>query len=251
MDIEERSSRGWSVSVEYERMEYKALLLRDVTRGADTSTIFMEEEDGFEHFPLMMLKMPTALRETFIDFLASSFDCRVSALHLGSGYLVDVFESYLVDLAFSAEDYETMNPVEAARALTNGVKEAVISLGFGIPGGSAALKNVDITISREDIPRMVATGKKIGDDTGKGLFFGALEKYVQKHLALDLTHENVKIVRIACAAFVLGAEGKIKITRPTGGDGGDDEAGQRRATRRLVNGLVDVAKGGKLSAGKT
>jgi hypothetical protein len=59
-------------------------------------------------------------------------------------------------------------------------------------------------------------------------------------------HERVSILRIACGPFVLGAEGRVKLTTPSAMDA---ESVQRRATSRLVNGLVEIAKGGKMSIG--
>lgn len=61
---------------------------------------------------------------------------------------------------------------------------------------------------------------------------------------MNIKHERVKIVKIACGAFVLGADGKAKLTEPVSQDGNNI---QNRATWRLYNGLVGLAKGGALS----
>lgn len=66
-------------------------------------------------------------------------------------------------------------------------------------------------------------------------------------MALDLQHEKVRLVRIACGAFVLGAEGKVKLTHLAGSDSGEGSRGA--ATRRLINGFIGHAVGGSLSAG--
>jgi hypothetical protein len=60
---------------------------------------------------------------------------------------------------------------------------------------------------------------------------------------MNIKHERVKIVKIACGAFVLGADGKAKLTEPVSQDGDNF---QNRATWRLINGLARLAKGGVL-----
>lgn len=240
------SSRGMLVTVTYEKMEYKAILLRD-DRTSDGDTTLGSVRDGmegFQHFPLLLSKMPGPLRETFTDYLATTFDTRISALRLPSKYLTDTFEHYISDLS-NDDDGELMDMIDRSRTLRTIIKETVFFIGFDLP--SASLKTIDISIAREDLPRMVARGKKLGRQTdGDSPFFDALTAYIKGHMALDMKHERVKIVRVACGAFVLGAEGKIKLTQPTSSE--DEISPQRRATRRLINGLVFAAVGGSLAS---
>lgn len=232
--------RGMLVTITYEKIEYKAIMLRDNQQDMDwTVASARENGDGFESFPLLLLKMPGSLRETFLEFLAATFDVRVSTQHISSKYLIGALERYVADLSI-AEDGEELEPLERAKILRDAVKETAVYVGFDIPGGS--LKTVDIQIAREDLPRMVFVGQKIGQSP----LFDALTSYAKAHLAMDLRHEKVKIVRIASGAFVLGGEGKIKITQPLAIDGGDSP--QSRATRRLVDNLIEVALGGTLSS---
>ncbi|CZR67768.1 uncharacterized protein PAC_17667 [Phialocephala subalpina] len=241
------SSRGMLVTVTYEKMTYKAILLRD-DRTSDPDTTLGSIREGmeeFQHFPLLLSKMPGPLRETFTDYLATTFDTRISVLHLSSKYLTDTFEHYISDLS-NDEDGELMDMIDRSRTLRTIIKETLFFIGFDLP--SASLKTIDISIAREDLPRMVARGKKLGRQAdGASPFFDALAAYVKGHMALDMRHEGVKIVRVACGAFVLGAEGKIKLTQPTSSQ--DEISPQRRATRRLINDLVAAAVGGAL-AGK-
>ncbi len=93
-------------------------------------------------------------------------------------------------------------------------------------------------------------GKKFGGGRiTEWPFFSALVRYIESHLALDLRNEKVKVIRIACGAFVLGEEGKVKLTQPLARDDGDNP--QSRATKRLVNDLVGVAMGGAFSVNET
>lgn len=64
-------------------------------------------------------------------------------------------------------------------------------------------------------------------------FTEAVHAYLARHLALDLFHPGVRILRIACFDFVLG-ESRVKIFDRNGGNS---------AVRQLVEGLVNKAKG--------
>lgn len=240
------SSRGMLVTVTYEKMAYKAILLRD-DRTSDADTTIGSVREGmeeFQHFPLLLSKMPGPLRETFTDYLSTTFDTRISPLHLSSEYLTDTFEHYISDLS-NDEDGELMDMIDRSRTLRTIIKETLFVIGLDLP--STSLKTIDISIAREDLPRMIARGKKLGRQSdGESPFLDALAAYITGHMALDMRHEGVKIVRIACGAFVLGAEGKIKLTQPTSGE--DDISPQRRAMRRLINDLVSTAIGGSLNA---
>jgi hypothetical protein len=240
-------SRGLLVTIAYEKIEYTAALLRDVKAGDwdETSAGAGSNEDGFEHFPLMLLKMPVSLREAFTSFLATTFDARISALQFPSSYVTTAFEEYLVYVCVD-EDGDPLDVVESTRATKNVVGAVEVYIGFNLPGGSSALKTLDIKISRDDLPRIISRGKPAGTGQQDTPLWNALTAYVNAHLALDLKHERVKILRIACDAFVLGAEGKVKFLHP--GVDEDANSAQRRATRRLVNGLIDVARGTPMDA---
>lgn len=242
------SSRGMIVVVTYEKMAYKALLLKDdrISDGETTQGSIAQGMEEFQHFPLLLSKMPGSLRDTFTNYLASTFDVRVSALHLSSTFLTDTFEHYISDLSYDEEE-DLMDMIRRSRVLRSVIRDTVFFISFDLP--SASLKTIDISIAREDLPRMVARGKKIGRDSAvDSPFYDALAAYVKGHLALDMRHDGVKVVRIACGAFVIGGEGKIKFTQPGIDEGGTSP--QSRATRRLVNLLVATAMGGTLTLNK-
>jgi hypothetical protein len=237
-------NRGMLITVTYEKMAYRAILLRARQEGKYDETMDSTREggDGFQHFPLLLSKMPGPLRETFADYLSTTFDARVSALRLSSIYLTDRFEKYLADISIG-EDGEVLDVAERSRSLRNIIKETAVYLGFDLP--DASLKAIDIQIAREDLPRIITKGKQIGRTGGDNPFLGALTTYIKAHLALNMADERVRIVRIACGAFVLGGEGRVKISQPLSNADGDGP--QSRATRRLVNDLISVASGGALS----
>jgi hypothetical protein len=238
-------SRGLLLRVAYEKIEYTAVLLRDVKSGNwdETNAGEGSDVDGFEYFPLLLLKMPASLRDAFTDFLATTFDARLSVLQLPSSNVTTAFEQYLAYVCVDGEG-EPLDAVESTRATKNIIGAVEVFIGFNLPGVSSALKTLDIKLSRDDLPRIIARGKLAGSGQEDTPLWNALTAYVNAHLALDLKHERVKVMRIACDAFVLGAEGKVKFLYP--GVDEDVHSAQRRATRRLVNGLIEAARGGSL-----
>lgn len=64
-------------------------------------------------------------------------------------------------------------------------------------------------------------------------FMESLAQYVRSHLALDLFHPAVRIVKIACGGFVM-SEGRIKIFGVPPSRGGEDEDGGLSQGQRAV-----------------
>lgn len=234
------AGKGMLVQVSYEKTGYRAILLRgDRNVGGEG-----KDGKGFEHFPLLLTRMPASLRETFTEFLATTFDARVAVLHLSGPILTMSFEKYIADCRVD-EDGEAMDLAESSRALRKVIKDVRVLIGFDFPGGNTSLQTIEFSIDQADIPQLLQKGKKVGNKESP--FMNALSSFVQAHLALDMGHERLGILRIACGSFVLGAEGRVKLTAPTVVGGLDF---QRLATWNLVDGLVEVGKGGKLSSGK-
>jgi hypothetical protein len=67
-------ARGVQVSLEYAKHSYNALLLRDP--GVTASP------EGFTSLPLLLVKMPAAVRHVFLNYLRTSFDAHVAPLRL-------------------------------------------------------------------------------------------------------------------------------------------------------------------------
>jgi hypothetical protein len=93
---------------------------------------------------------------------------------------------------------------------------------------------VDVVVGREDVGGMVGRGGK-----GEGGFMKALGRYVKAHLGLEMGREEVRVVKVACGAWVLGGEGKVKVFEPRGEEGGVEV--WRGACEKLVEGLVGWA----------
>ena len=123
-----------------------------------------------------------------------------------------------------------------------------ISLGFKTPT-QASLRSVDITIRREDVQGFLAQGEQTkallwvrSTATNRPLLSG-LRDYLTNHLALDLEHDDVFISRVACGAFAIGQEGKVKLFQlPEIDDEADASASAyREAMERLLTILADIA----------
>jgi hypothetical protein len=198
-----------------------------------------------QHFPLLVIKMTRSLRDTFIKYITETFDVRIFPLYLSKKLLIRTLDKYIADISIGEED-EIMVPGQRSQVFSRIIKDVVIIIGFELP--SSSLKNIEINIPKEDMIHMVLTGEQMqrrGDADSP--FFDALATYIQAHMSLDLYHEQVKLVRIACGAFVIGGgQGKIKITQPMSEERWSNS--QRRADRKLIQCLIDAATNVLLTA---
>jgi Kinetochore complex Sim4 subunit Fta1 len=229
--------KGIYVTVAYEKATYVAILLRNQKAPRDGPP-------GFQHMPLLLTRMPSSLRDTFTEFLESSFDARISVLRLGRSHLPSTLESY-VQNCLGGEDDEDASLEERNGTLKRILKDVQVVVGFDLPSGNTPLKTIDIFIARDDLPRLLQSGSKIhtkvlAKEEPKRPFMDALTLYVHTHLALNLRHEDVNILRVACGAFVLGAEGKVKLTEPIASGA---ENIQGHATAILIDELIRLAEG--------
>lgn len=224
-----------SIALHYENSTASALLLPDGN---------VETEQGpFIHLPLLLLRTPVSLRGVITDFLRTTFDCRVTAMALQTQDIVGAWEHWVKD----------------TRTLSKGpyARNAVISLGFdmskatkskpydteahGVADLELGLKSIDLDVPATDVRRFLQAGMRMdGDKQESRPFMAALVKYAQKHLALDLSHPSVRILRIACGGFVL-SEHRLKFSEPPSSDQPEDAA--LAPIQRLLTDLVLRAKG--------
>jgi hypothetical protein len=235
--------------------------------------------DRFLSLPLLLLRMPAPLKTTIADFLATTFDCRVSTMRLGTRSLVGSWEAWIRSAGLPSR-----GPL---------AKDVVLSLGFHIPspekGDAVAdeedivadqqplgLKSVDVIIPAAELQRFVAAGKRLAlsqtqrltsgkmkwgweDDLRKRRklagrlyeegwewrtaverpFTEALGCYLKEHLGLDLFHPGVRVVKIACGGFAM-SENRLKVFAPAGEEG-MGLLGQKGAVLELIEGLVEKA----------
>ncbi|KAF1976646.1 hypothetical protein BU23DRAFT_551569 [Bimuria novae-zelandiae CBS 107.79] len=190
--VSQEQARGVQVSLEYEKQSYNALLLRDP--GVTTAP------DGFTALPLLLVKMPSAIRDIFLNYLRTSFDAHVAPLRLSSAFVTSSLETYFRHLSADTSTHSVQDVI----------RQLQVQLSF--PNATTLLRHVDVTIAGRDVPGFLSRGKalKHAKDTP---FTAALASYLRKHLALDLHHPKVQISRIFCASFVLGTD-RLKLMAP-------------------------------------
>ncbi|KJZ79496.1 hypothetical protein HIM_00965 [Hirsutella minnesotensis 3608] len=252
---------GIWIQVRHENAAYVALLLPGngnptssqtpswTTSLAETRVDAQLDESQFVHLPLLLLRMPQALKAVIGQWLSTTFDCRVSKLNLGTKTLTSIWEGWIssaglptkgsdfvMTLAFNA-------PLNPTREDSSG-QNAEGSDGDGSlePG----LRGLEITISPSDLARFLRIGQAEGPfntdsadswDTDKRErrrlagsnaddgwawrndksaptqpFTEALARYLHHHTALNLFHPSVRVVQISCGAFVL-SQSKLKLVK--------------------------------------
>ncbi|KAI1200635.1 kinetochore complex Sim4 subunit Fta1-domain-containing protein [Nemania serpens] len=164
-----------------------------------------EDEDKdttntFAHFPLLLTRMPAPLKTTLVDFLSSTFDCRISPLHLGTRTLIHSWERWIEesgvgrgkilnkDVAFTL-GFHIEPPAPPPPSLIRPTSDAeLIGRGGGGIAGAAGeqetsaqkqqqqqlgLKTIDVMVPADEVRRFLRVGKKndaldSGIDGGRG-----------------------------------------------------------------------------------
>ena len=223
---------GIKIDISYERASYVALLLKDAASP-------QYQHNSELCLPLLLTRMPAPVRSGLLDFLAVNFDTRAEMLRLNAKFLGTALEDFMKAFA------------EDAGVLESVVKDVQLSIGFKIPA-QGSLRTLDMAISREDVYGFLISGRAINSSNaisagGKGPFMTSLQKYFADHLALDIDHDHVFLSRIACGAFALGREGKVKIFEPIAIEEEEDTADlstlHKKAVVGLLRSLLKVAAG--------
>ncbi|KAK0620652.1 centromere subunit L [Immersiella caudata] len=118
--------------------------------------------------PLLLLRMPVPLKGVISEFLATEFDCRVSALRLGTRSMVGSWEGW----------------IRTAGLPTRGLlaKDVVVTLGFYIPpkervededadeegSGQLGLKSIDVFVPAAELRKFVDAGADLERTKRKG-----------------------------------------------------------------------------------
>ncbi|GME23829.1 Siroheme synthase [Neofusicoccum parvum] len=190
-------ARGVHIELRYQKAHYTALLLRD----PDAEDISAPE--GFTALPLLLVRMPAALRNTFTTYLASSFDARIAPMKLRTGFLSATLETLLSHLSATLPSLLT---------------RLQLQLSFPTATTSAPLRTLDITLARADIPEFLRHGAALFTTPAPnviGPFTAALSRYLSAHLALALAHPGVHVSKIALPPLLaLSADGRLKLFSP-------------------------------------
>jgi hypothetical protein len=185
-------ARGIQVTLDYEHQSYNALLLRDPTSTA--------APDGFTALPLLLVKMPSAIRDVFLRYITTSFDAHVAPLRLSSAFVTSSLETYFRHLSAST----------STQSIEDVIRQLQIQLSFH--NATTLLRHLDVTIAGRHVSGFLSRGKLLRDAKDRP-FTAALAAYMKKHLALDILHPKVHISRISCASFVLATD-RLKLMAP-------------------------------------
>jgi hypothetical protein len=262
---------GILITLEYEYITYKAALLV----GPDGYSDDGDRKDS-TYLPLLLTRMPNPLKQTFISFLSVTFDTYCSALRLPSSFLCDSLESYMASLA-APKNKDTQSSGSSRVILETVMKETQLTLSFG-PSISPSLRTLDVLIRRETLATFIIDGSRVTsnqrmEDKVSSPFLTSLSHYFDKHLAMKIDlnqawsrqkpeNEHLWLSKIACGAFVLGMEGRVKLIaspeRKASGDGStvdnDEESRMSRlilrANENILRSLVRRAVGEDLQVPK-
>ncbi|KAL2107600.1 hypothetical protein VUR80DRAFT_5016 [Thermomyces stellatus] len=275
------TKRGIWIDIQYENAECTGMLLPDLS-GEDERELPDQtwaahggkvDQTRFLQLPLLLLRMPPALKNIVIEWLASAFDCRISSLTLGTCSLVSILEKWLA------------NAVMPSRGV--GGKDIVLTLGFSLPqlqeptpedddeeeqtNVPVGIRSMDVAISPGDVQKFLEAGEAMAqereqtnprpwtgdaktrkwlaggnDDDGWAWktaseasqpFVDAVARYLDNHLALNLFHPCVKVIKVATPGFVL-TESRVKVF-------GTEEAG---AVRALLGHVTARSRGPELAS---
>ncbi|KAI5292787.1 hypothetical protein KEM52_006071 [Ascosphaera acerosa] len=219
---------GIFITLEHENAVYKAALIGRAGVGV---------EDGSLKLPLLLTRLPNALRQAVITFICETFDAHCAPLRLPSDCLCRYFEAYVRSLARADEEF-----VEAI------LKDAQLSVVFP-PPIAPSLKGLQIYLPQATIGQLAQTNDGDSGDLQQPIFT-ALSDHLTKHLAMDVQAWSPKlgrerIVQVSSAAVVLGSEGKVKLAaQPQDGDGHHTRKDRaiQQANQGLLIALVERAE---------
>ncbi|KAL6412155.1 hypothetical protein AUP68_04538 [Ilyonectria robusta] len=273
-DEDNENRRGLWIEIRHENAAYAGILLPGMSASPQLSNT--DTQNNFLHLPLLLLRMPIALKNVVTDWLSATFDCRVSRMTMGTKTILGVWESWI-----------------EAVGINNSGPDFVLTLAFNVPlaatgdtpledsndeaaqdSPTPGLRSVEITISHQDLQRFARAGAGVqppqkdipgpwendsrerrrlaggnsddgwawraGRDAKAHPFTEALGRYLAHHLALNLFHPSVRVTQISCSGFVLG-QSRLKILRL--GEMTDDLS---RAAWTFVEQLGDRIEGDQL-----
>ena len=209
---------GLIVILEYETIMYKAALLSGPDGYRDV------REEGATYLPLLVTRMPNALRQEFISFLSTNFDTRISVLRLPPQFICAALENYMATLNRPARTGQRNADHGFIERI---IKETQLTISFSQPI-SPALRSMDVLLPRESLGAFYSHGtSNSGSESTEAPttpFLTALSEYFNTHLAMPLDistfqsptttktqqPSHMRLTKVSCGAFVLGSEGRVK-----------------------------------------
>jgi Kinetochore complex Sim4 subunit Fta1 len=208
VQVEAQDARGIHVELRYNQATHCAVLLGD---PLEKSVV-----PGFTALPLLLVRMPVPVRETFLEYLSTTFDTRISPMMLRPPFLGSVLEKIL--------ERSNTGSTPDTNLFVKGLQ---IQLSF--PSVTPLLKNIDMTFSPEDMSQFISRGRILmqrrstvsstldippGSTTAPavtGPFIIALSAYLEHHVAMSLEHPAIVLSKVALGSFAFAREGKLKV----------------------------------------
>lgn len=235
-DDEDDGIPGILITLGYENAVYKAVLLPGLRPALENATSLTSttEREGSTHLPLLMTRLPTALRQTVISFLSANFDVYCSAFRLPANFMCAGLDVYVG--AFLSSEYGDDGTLEDV------VKDMHLTLSFS-PSIAPALRSLNITIPHATFGEFLRSSPTSSPANSSGNpFLSNLSAYIEKHLSMKLdldvssnaqqspAKQHVRLSKIACGGFVLGSEGRMKLValseKKSATGGGDEDGGE-------------------------
>lgn len=244
--IEKEDCMGIFVTLEYEHIAYRAAILTSPEGYAPASKDKRRKQSTY--LPLLLTRMPTALRNTFIEFLTTSFDAYCSTLHLPPQFLCMLLEATITFLVRSESSRQASSAI-----LEQVLKETQLTLSFSREI-APALKILDVNLPREVLSTLAGSVR----DKNTSYFSTSLSQYMDQHLAMKVNLENatedagnvqhVWLSKVATGTFVLSTEGRFKLIDTSNPqDSEEDQTTVQRlirsANEQILSSLVQRAIG--------
>ncbi|KAK7539406.1 kinetochore complex Sim4 subunit Fta1-domain-containing protein [Phyllosticta citribraziliensis] len=250
--VKAHEARGIHVQLRYQKATYSALILRDPEKPSPSSLA------DFTSLPLLLVRMPSGVRDTFVDHLSTTFDARVAPLKLHSSFLSSTLETLLQQIDADAS-------IDTVADVLKGPLQLQLSFPSIFHAGTPALlRGIDIRIAQDDVSEYLSRGTQLVTADPSilhppqtqhsyhnhppaltGPFSAALSAYLSAHLALPLTHASIHVSKLVIPPLVaLSSDAKVKLVNPASAP-----ASVRAALRALFQSLVAYASTAPLADG--
>ncbi|KAL9111812.1 MAG: hypothetical protein Q9227_003871 [Pyrenula ochraceoflavens] len=213
-DTHESSNQGLLIKVAYERALYKAAFCRRIAEPEEGQ----QNERRSVFLPLLLLRMPSNLAKRLLEFLSDTFQINHELLHFSTSFLYRILDNYLSTLCASSNQ-QIRDDLFATM-----IKDVKLSYTFS-PPAAPQLKTMDMSMSANSITDLLGDHsfqeQILRQQQSKGrAVIETIIGYLDRQTGLQLPHvdeggqhdkEMIKLSKARCAAFVVSAEGKLKL----------------------------------------
>lgn len=180
-------TRGLWIQIRHENAQYIAMLIPGYSDRADVvnrpdPTWTMQgveppandapQEERFIHLPLLLLRMPMALKGVVGDWLSSTFDCRVSKLSLGTKTLVSAWQGWIDSYGISTKGadfvmtfaFNAPLPTKLGEKESDSDSDSDSDLSSDEQNLEPGLRSMSVAVAPQDLVRFLRAGEILGAD---------------------------------------------------------------------------------------